>query len=909
MLTLRTALWIGVIAWFSGAGASVGEPKSVPWRPVNPEKQNASSARCVLKSVAERFDCHPEEGASQDACLARGCCWSSSGTEDDLDLEASGRVPRCYFAPDHDGYAVVDKATDNDRIRLRLERRTPSGVDVDVESVNVEVIYYDRDTVRIRITDASRERFVPPVPRIPFRTFAGVRDYSVDVDASGALRVRRSDPAQTRIFDTDLSRLVFTDRFLQLSTLLPSDVLYGLGQHWGPLRRSLNWTSQLLFNKDRAVTVGKNLYGSHPFYLVVERGGQSHGVFLHNTNYIEVLLQPTPAATFRALGGILDLFVFVGPLPAQVVQQYQRVVGFPAMPPYWSLGFHLCRYGYGSLNNTRQVMENNIRAGIPFDAQWNDIDSMERNNGFTYDKDTFAGLPEFVSEVHAGGRRYMLIFDPAVSGSEEPGTYPPYDDGVEMDIFVKNATGGVKQGKVWNDNISVFPDFSHPAAGDYWREQFRRFHEVIPFDGAWIDMNEPANFANFRGDGSEGCPVEEDANPPPYVPGDEALSNKTLCMSDRHHLSSHYDIHNIYAHLEAILTYRALVDVRGKRPFIISRSTSPGQGAWSGHWSGDTDSSWEHLRFSVPSMLSFSLLGIPLTGTDVCGFFQNTTEELCARWFELGAFYPFSRSHNMMGSVDQDPYSMGPAVVAVAKNALEARYTLLPYLYTLFYRSHVYGDTVARPLFMEFPDDPNTYDIDQQFLWGSSLLFNPVLYENETSVRAYIPRGVWYDMNADGSVYREPKGSYGLLAAPQRDIRVLVRGGSIIPCQVPGQTTEISRRNPLLLVVAPDDKGTAQGELFWDDGDSIDTVQRGQYNTYSFMLIDSNQLVVSVTHRGFSDDLRLNSVAVFGVRHKPSGVSLKSRSLEFRHSNETQVLTIFGIWEPLADPFVISWAP
>ncbi|KAH8041504.1 hypothetical protein HPB51_016949 [Rhipicephalus microplus] len=734
----------------------------------------------------ERFDCHPEPGATRDACLNRGCCWSPS-----RDGVEHGRVPLCYFGRDHDGYQVVNTRTLNDRVSLRLKRRTPSGVDADVQEVDVDVIYYDRDTVRIRITDAGKKRFVPPVPRIPFRSFAGVRDYSVNVSPSGAISVNRSTAHGTwSIFHTDLSRLVFTNRFLQLSTLLPSDVLYGLGQHWGPLRRSLNWTSQILFNRDRPVTASQNLYGSHPFYLVVEQGGLSHGVFLHNSNFMEALLQPTPAVTFRALGGVFDFFVFVGPTPSKVVQQYQRVVGFPAMPPYWSLGFHLCRYGYESLNNTRAVMQNNILDGIPLDAQWNDIDSMERRNGFTYDTEAFAGLPEFVREVHAGGRRYILIFVNVYRDESSATSYSSLFLNVQMDIFVKNSAGDIKYGKVWNEDSSVFPDFSHPLAGKYWTKQFRSFHEAIPFDGAWIDMNEPANFENFH-EGGTGCPSEEVTNPPPYVPGGEELSTKTLCMSDQHHLSKHYDLHNVYAHLEAILTYRALVDIRGKRPFIISRSTSPGQGAWSGQWSGDTSSSWHDLRRSVPSMLSFSLYGIPMTGSDICGFFEDATEEMCARWFELGAFYPFSRSHNMNGSRDQDPHSMGPTVVEVAKHALQLRYTLLPYLYTLFHRSHVYGETVARPLFFEFPEDPNTYDIDEQFLWGSSLLFNPVLYENRSSVRTYIPKGVWYDLNANGKVYSEANGGFHLLEAPLRTMQVLVRGGSIIPCQLPAATTEI----------------------------------------------------------------------------------------------------------------------
>ena len=117
------------------------------------------------------------------------------------------------------------------------------------------------------------------------------------------------------------------------------------------------------------------------------------------------------------------------------------------------------------------------------------------------------------------------------------------------------------------------------------------------------------------------------------------------------------------------------------------------------------------------------------------GFNGNTTVELCARWHQLGAFYPFSRNHNSDDCIDQDPVSLGPVVVEAAKNALEMRYALLPYLYSLLFRAHTFGDTVVRPLFFEFPNDPKTYEIETQFLWGSALMVLPTLYENATSVR------------------------------------------------------------------------------------------------------------------------------------------------------------------------------
>nr|CAD7408168.1 unnamed protein product [Timema poppensis] len=100
-------------------------------------------------------------------------------------------------------------------------------------------------------------------------------------------------------------------------------------------------------------------------------------------------------------------------------------------------------------------------------------------------------------------------------------------------------------------------------------------------------------------------------------------------------------------------------------------------------------------------MLNFNMFGIPLVGADICGFNGNTTPALCQRWSELGAFYPFSRNHNSEENIPQDPVALGPAVVQAARKSLLTRYSLLPFLYTLFWRAHVDGTTVARPLFFQ----------------------------------------------------------------------------------------------------------------------------------------------------------------------------------------------------------------
>ncbi|XP_075544667.1 lysosomal alpha-glucosidase-like [Dermacentor variabilis] len=859
--------------------------------------------QCQLASIADRFDCYPEPGSSQKGCEARGCCWGALG---DASPDGQPNIPYCYYPTDYQGYVLDGLDHFPDRISAKLRRIIPSGIDKDVQSVAVNIVFYENDTARITILDATQTRFTPPVPKIPARTYTGSRLYDVSISKDGQLRVYRLDRQSTTIFHTNLSRLVFTDQFLQLSTLLPSDYVYGLGEQWTTLRRNVSWTSRFFFNRDRPPTRGKNIYGTHPFLLGVDNDRQGYGVFLHNSNALEVVLQPTPAVTFRALGGVLDLFVFAGPTAANVVSQLQHVVGMPAMPPYWGLGFHLCRFGYKTLNRTRYIMEMNIKAGIPLDTQWNDIDYMKSRNDFTYDKDRFEGLPEFVSELHASGRHYVIIVDPAVSGSEAPGSYPPYDDGVAMDIFVKNITGGIVYGKVWNDKSSVFPDFSHPNATAYWMKQFARFHNEVPFDGAWIDMNEPSNFYDGHKDG---CPPNQKEDQPPYVPGGEKLCTKTLCMSDRHYISSHYNVHNIYSQLEARATYKALVQIRQKRPFIISRATSPGQSVWSGHWSGDISSSWEDMKLSIPNILSFGLYGMPLMGADICGFNMNTTVELCARWHALGAFYPFSRNHNTDDGIDQDPFSLGRTVIEAASENLRLRYFLIPYLYTLFYRSHVYGETVARPLFFEFPDDPQTYDIDEQFMWGSAFLFSPALYQGQTEVKAYVPAGLWYDLRYGIAVKVESGTHLTFPAALSDPMNILVRGGHIFPVATNTTTTKDQRQMPMSLYVALGKDGTAKGELFWDDGDSLDTIEKGKYNLFTFSTNWARKVVISVSpvRSGFDEKPVVDMVGVAGVSQEPNNVTIGTRSLQFVYKRP-ELLFILNVNQRLDQAFEINWS-
>lgn len=179
-----------------------------------------------------------------------------------------------------------------------------------------------------------------------------------------------------------------------------------------------------------------------------------------------------------------------------------------------------------------------------------------------------------------------------------------------------------------------------------------------------------------------------------------------------------YDIHSLYGHMSIKATYNGLHEIfEGKRPFIIARSTFPGSGTMAGHWGGDNASLWAYMFFSISQALSFSLFGIPMFGVDTCGFNGNMEEELCNHWMQLSAFFPFYRNHNVLSAIPQEPY-VWSSVIDASKSAMEIRYALLPYMYTLFYLSHTTGSTVMRALSWEYPSDPTLANIAPNSSWA-----------------------------------------------------------------------------------------------------------------------------------------------------------------------------------------------
>lgn len=341
------------------------------------------------------------------------------------------------------------------------------------------------------------------------------------------------------------------------------------------------------------------------------------------------------------------------------------------------------------------------------------------------------------------------------------------------------------------------------------------------------------------------------------------------------------------------------------------------------------------MKYSIANLLNSGLFGVPMVGADICGFYFETNEELCQRWSQVGAFYPFARSHSDIHTGPQEIY-LWKSVTETASNVFNWRYRLLPFFYTLLYEAHQSGAPVARPLFFEYPEDAETWTIDTQFLLGSSILVSPVLERGETSVHAYFPKGIWYNLFDTSKMIRAvDHGVWEHLPAPMDTINVHIRQGSIIPMQDFAMTTTAARKTPfsLLVVFAPasdfaefcaapysivcqgSDREYATGHIFLDDDiqPTMDiTERRASHIKLEASRTDGHYVLRSiVTQPDYAIDqgLVIKTVSVLGVQSQPFSVRVNGR-LAAAHVKVTASASLMEISElnlPLGEEFELIW--
>lgn len=585
--------------------------------------------------------------------------------------------------------------------------------------------------------------------------------------------------------------------------------LYGGGEVTGPLLR--NGQSIKLWNTDSgaySVDNGKRLYQSHPWVMGVRPDGTSFGI-LFDTPYKAKLTTTDERINFETEGELFRIFVIDRESPQAVIKGLAELIGTMPMVPRWALGYQQCRFSYTPASRVIEVADTFRIKRIPCDVMWMDIDYMDGYRIFTFNPQTFPDPAALNRDLHIRGFHSAWMIDP---GAKVDSTYFVYKSGTANDVWVKTAQGKEFHGDAW-PGTCAFPDFTQPKTVRWWADLYKDFLDR-GVDGVWNDVNEP-QISN---------------TPTGTMPED----NKHL-GGDKIPAGPHLKYHNVYGYLMVKASREGIMKARPQnRPFILTRSNFLGGQRFAATWTGD-NASWEsHMTMSVPMILTLGLSGQPFSGADVGGFLFNPDADLFGRWMALGAFYPFSRGHACAGTINKEPWAFGQKVEDVSRMALERRYVLLPYYYTLLHEASETGMPIMRPVFFTDPKDTLLRAEEQAFLIGENLLVVPEWAQNPA-----LPKGIWRNLSL---IPGDDKDSY--------QAKLKIRGGAIIPTGKIIQNTNEKSLDPLTLLVCLDEKGEAHGTLYWDEGDNW-SFKDGNYSFQHFTAIRTadNKVQVKITQK------------------------------------------------------------
>jgi alpha-glucosidase len=716
----------------------------------------------------------------------------------------------------------------------------PNGIRISADGTILQITALRDDVLRVRATndgklpeDASwavlssaRSASVSTVPEIT-NGKTGFHTALLRVAFDSTLRLTVTDLAG-KVLQQDTRPIEWHGRgFHVYKQKFVDSHFFGLGDKPGPLDRA--GEAFTMWNTDSFGWQESTdpIYKSIP-YFIDYREGRALGVLFDNTwrTFFDFGVEVPNQYSFGAPDGPVDYYLIYGPDPKHVVETYAWLTGPTPLPPLWSLGFQQSRYSYYPESRVVEIADRLRADHIPADAIYLDIDYQDHNRPFAIDTERFPHFSQMIRDLAEKDFHVVAITDLHIA--KLPGAnYAPFDTGTAGDHFVKSPDGAVYTGIVW-PGPSVFPDFTRKVTREWWGTLYKEFVED-GVAGFWNDMNEPAVFEVP----SKTMPdnVQHRIAEPGFIP----------------RTANHLEIHNVYGMENSRATYDGLLALRpDERPFVLTRASYAGGQRYAATWTGDNNSTWNHLRMTVPQLLNLGLSGFALSGADVGGFAGSPPPDLLTRWLELAAFQPIDRDHAAKGTRDHEPWVDGPEQEAIRRHYIEERYRLMPYLYTVAEETSRTGLPIMRPLFLEFPNattDGHPIDLDSgsEFLFGPSLLVAPSPSPEEVGqYEVNLPPGVWYDYWSGERLDRRAQTAARdleqrdakqpnkpLLITPKlADLPVYVREGTILPVAPLTQSTNQTPVGPLTLrIYAGDD---CHGDLYQDDGKSF-AFRSGQF--------------------------------------------------------------------------------
>lgn len=481
----------------------------------------------------------------------------------------------------------------------------------------------------------------------------------------------------------------------------------------------------IAFLRDGMGTQGRRMYKPIPFFL----SSRGYGVFVHTSTPVTFDFGHTfdQFNTIYTGDETLDLFFFFG-TPGQILSEYTALTGRSPVPPLWSFGLWMSRITYNSEQQVREVAARLRQYRIPADVIHLDTGWFETDwrNDYQFSTTRFTDPARMIADLKAQGFHISLWQLPYFSSKNRL-----YSEIVEKGLHVRSENGR------WPFEDAVL-DFSNPEAVAWYQEKL----------AGLLRMGVGAIKVDF----GEDAPV------------------RGLYASGR---TGWYE-HNLYPLRYNRAAAEITTQVTGEH-IIWARSAWAGSQRYPLHWGGDAENTNSAMAATLRGGLSFGLSGFTYWSHDVGGFVSTPSVDLYRRWLAFGVFTSHTRCH---GAPPREPWAYGEAFVDDFRRIVEVKYRLMPYIYAQAVRSSAEGHPMMRPLFFEFPDDPTSWLIDDQYFFGEALLVAPLFETGATGRRVYLPPGTWIDYQT-GRVYEG--GRWHEIEAGPVPIIVLVRDHTVLP--------------------------------------------------------------------------------------------------------------------------------
>lgn len=536
-------------------------------------------------------------------------------------------------------------------------------------------------------------------------------------------------------------------------TLTADEMIFGCGESATGLNKAGQKVN--LFVTDPQGPETDQMYKPIPFFM----SNRGYGMFMHTSAPVTCDFGATYIGLNKMFMGDenLDLFVFFGE-PKDILDEYTDLVGKPGMPPLWSFGTWMSRITYFSEKEGYDVAANIRKNKYPcdvihFDTGWFDVDWQ---CDYKFSENRFQNPQQMLKDLRSQGFHVCLWQLPFFTPKNRY-----FSELIEKDMYVKNGNGELP----YED---VVLDFSNPETVKWYQDKLAGLLN-IGVSAIKVDFGEAAPLNGIYASGKSGW-YEHNLYPVRY---DMAVSEITKKL-----------------HNENIMWARA---------------------AWAGsqryplHWGGDAATTNTGLLGTLRAGLSFGLSGFSFWSHDMGGFVKSTPEDLYCRWIPFGFLTSHTRAH---GAPPTEPWLYdSKRVQDVFRKSAEMKYRLMPYVYAQAKECTEKGLPMLRALFVEFPDDPGAWKVDDEYLFGSQILVAPLLESGMTGRTVYLPEGKWIDYQTE-KVY---EGGWHRIEAGSLPIIMLVRDGSVLPHLKLAQSTAEMDWSKMSLKVYSADKKQAEG--------------------------------------------------------------------------------------------------